>query len=642
MGVVIAVVSLLAHFPVNYPLTYVALLGAILLARPRITWECLPTLNYPGPWVVVALVPILAHWLIVLKPEVGADALSMHMVVPAYVAHHGLWSFDFRHAAWAVMPMGGVWCYTVTYLLGGEFAARLLNFALLVVICAFVYQLARRWVDGPVAYLLAAVFASTPIVQMVTGSLFIENFYAALILGALAAMYSDRLIIAGFLLGSAMAVKLTALPFVLAAAVFLYRRKAALAILAFGAPPYLYAWWQTGNPVFPFFNNIFHSPYFSHVANPDPRFSEPLTWHTLIDLVFHTSRYWEGQDGSAGFQLLLIPLVLLAIRRDWRFVAFAFGSTLLALLVKPNLRYLYPAFPLLTAAIALVPVRLARVACAVCLVLNLLYLPSSSFYHKEFCLNPFDRDAARKYIEISAPARLAVDRLNRDHPGENALFLSNMDIAGLRGEAYSDGWHSYLFMQRVTAGKTPDDLARLFQQLGIRHFVYTNSMPVREAQVRRFLSDYTEPEAEYGGVRLARLGAVRNPRPEAPAHAGRYNDTDPRIRYYAHWTHTPDFPSAGHHSVTYSDLPDASFRFTFRGSQITWVYTKAFNRGIARVIIDGADRGVVDLWSQQIAWQQRMAFKLLENGVHTLEVEAAGKNPRASGSFVDVDELIVE
>jgi hypothetical protein len=543
------------------------------------------------------------------------------------------------------MPMGGVWCYTVTYLLGGEFAARLLNLALLAVICAFVYQLARRQVDRSTAYLLAAVFAATPMVQMVTGSLYIENFYAALFMGALAAVFRDRLLTAGFLLGSAMAVKLTALPFVLPAALLLYRRKAAIAMLAAGAPPYLYAWWKTGNPVFPFWNNIFHSPYFSQVANPDPRFSEPLTWHTLTDVVFHTQRYWEGQDGSAGFQLLLIPLVLLAIRRDWLFVTIAFSSTLLAFLVKPNLRYSYPALPLLTAAIALIPVRIARVACAICLVLNLLYLPSSSFYHKQFCLNPFDREAARKYLEVSAPARLAVDRLNREHPGENALFLSTMDIAGLRGKAYSDGWHSYLFMQRVTALKTPDDMASLFAQLGLRHFVYPNpasGVPVSEAQVRRFLIDYTRPEMDLGSIRLAKLSGRSERAPPSAAPPGRYDDFDPRIFYYAHWTHGPDFTGAAHRSLTYTDIPDASFRFAFRGSKITWVYTKAYNRGFARARIDGAE-SEVDLWGAGIAWQSRTVFELAENGVHTLEIKVLPKkNPQSSGNFVDIDELIVE
>ena len=40
---------------------------------------------------------------------------------------------------WSVMPMGADWCYTVVYMLGGEFAARLLNFAMLLLVEALLY-----------------------------------------------------------------------------------------------------------------------------------------------------------------------------------------------------------------------------------------------------------------------------------------------------------------------------------------------------------------------------------------------------------------------------------------------------------------------------------------------------------------------
>ena len=138
--------ALLAHYPVNYPAAWLGILAVPVLASPQTTRRCLRTLAAmwrPVAWggrreyaaLAIALAPLLAHWLVVLKPEVSVDALSMHLVVPAYVANHHAWSFDFRHVTWAVMPMGAVWCYTVTYLLGGEFAARLLNFALLTALC---------------------------------------------------------------------------------------------------------------------------------------------------------------------------------------------------------------------------------------------------------------------------------------------------------------------------------------------------------------------------------------------------------------------------------------------------------------------------------------------------------------------------
>lgn len=701
MSAVMWLTAVLAHFPVNYPVTYLAILATVLLVKPRTTATCLGRLSAlfrPVQFssrrdyimLAVALVPLLAHWLVVLKPEIGDDALSMHLVVPAYVANHHLWSFDFRHFAWAVMPMGGDWCYTVLYLLGGEFAARLLNLALLGVMCAFLYQCALRWVDRPTAFLLAGLFAATPVVQLVTGSLFVETFYATLFFGALAALWQYRsvqhrpaLLVSAFLLASALGVKLTALPFVLPAALVLawelvriYRRGeprrlivCATAILALALVPYLYAWWKTGNPAFPYLNSIFRSPYFSQVFSPDSRFSEPLTWRTPFDLTFETHRYWEGQDGSAGFQfLLLFPLALMSIRREWRFMEWTLAGivvagTLAGLVLRPNVRYLYPAFPLLTLSIALIfPSVAARFryaawsACAACLAMNLWFLPSSSWYHKTFCLNPFDRHAAESYLAVNAPARLLVDRLNQNNPGENALFLETMDIAGLRGEAYSDGWHSYLFMERVEGLKTEVDVLRLFRGLGLGHFIFPNpefGAPVREAQVRRFLADFTEPEADRGSLRLSRLRpefaagdpaiAASGDRAPAPAPPGQYDDFDSRILFFAHWSHDPQFESAANHSLTYSDIPDAAFRFKFKGSAICWVYTKALNRGIAETFVDGIPQGEVDLYSATTVWQARTVLTSPDDGEHTLEVRILGKKNRgSSGTFVDVDQLIVQ
>jgi hypothetical protein len=719
MSAVMWLIAGLAHFPVNYPATYLAILAAVLMVKPGNTAACMRRvagLFLPAQLkrrrdymlLAVALTPLLAHWLVVLKPEIGEDALSMHMVVPAYVAEHHLWSFDFRHLVWAILPMGGDWCYTIPYLFGGEFAARLLNLAVLGVICALLYHAALRWVGRPTAFLLTGLFAATPVVQLVTGSLFVETFYAAMCMGAMAALWHYRsagdrpaLLASAFLLASAMGVKLIAVLFVAPVGVVLmwalwrearttrgggtsgsradravrptvrplWLIAGTIAVMALAAGPYLYSWWKTGNPAFPYLNNIFHSPYFSQAYTPDSRFSEPLTWRTPFDVTFETHRYWEGQDGSAGFQFFwLFPLVLLSIRRDWRFtdwtlVAVAVAGTFAGLLLRPNVRYLYPAFPLLTLSLALIfrggtpRFRYAAAsACAVCLALNLGFLPSSSWYHKMFCFNPFDRHEAESYVAINAPARLLVDRLNHDHPGESALFLETMDIAGLRGEAYSDGWHDYLFMERVTSLQTEVEVLRLFRELGIGHFIFPipeSGTPVREAQVRRFLARFTDTEADRGSMRLSRLRpelavsdlpawATAGEEPAA-APRGEYDDLDPRIRFVANWSHDLQFDSAAGHSLTYSDTVGARFRFKFKGSAIGWIYTRASNRGIAETYIDGLSRGEVDLYSPTTVWQARTVLTTPGDGEHTFEVRILGKkNPGSSGSFVDVDRLIVQ
>ncbi len=98
--------------------------------------------------------------------------------------------------------------------------------------------------------------------------------------------------------------------------------------------------------------------------------------------------------------------------------------------------------------------------------------------------------------------------------------------------------------------------------------------------------------AESAGARLYRLEPNHAaPEPAAPVTisgepavpSGAYDDADSRIRLQAPWVHDPQFQDAYLHTLTYSDIPEASISLAFSGSAITYVYTRASNRGIAEV-----------------------------------------------------------
>jgi len=197
----------------------------------------------------------------------------MHLALPMAVAHDARWSFDFLRYTWALMPAGGDFAYTAAYLLagarGGEAAAHLVNFALLALIAAMVVNTAQRWVEALAPrqersaarpLLIAALFVATPLAQLVTGSLLVENVWAALVLGAALAIarYAEtaapeELILAGVLFGGALSVKVLAgvylLPAMLIATWFALERRhlrtlaaAAVCLCVLGAPTYIYSW----------------------------------------------------------------------------------------------------------------------------------------------------------------------------------------------------------------------------------------------------------------------------------------------------------------------------------------------------------------------------------------------------------------
>ena len=87
----------------------------------------------------------------------------------------------------------------------------------------------------------------------------------------------------------------------------------------------------------------------------DVRYHQVFSWKTPYDATFHSSEYFEGQNGSLGFQyfLLLVPLLFFLKRGAPRaLLGLGAGGALLTFATLPNLRYLYPALPLLSIGIA--------------------------------------------------------------------------------------------------------------------------------------------------------------------------------------------------------------------------------------------------------------------------------------------------
>jgi glycosyltransferase involved in cell wall biosynthesis len=559
VAVWMSLIGIAAHFRVNYTAAYLIALSLPLAVRPGTARSCLAAcgrllrpVRPPGgagyAALALAAFPLICHFLVVAKPEVGADALAVHLMVPSWIGFQHYWPFDFHHFAWAVMPLGVDWCYTAVFLPGGEFAARLLNFAFLALLVGLVCAASRRWLPFAPALLVAGLFASTPLVQLVTGSLFAENLWAAFVLAAVLALERYHatgaprwLCLAGALFGAGLATKLGTIAFLLPAAGFaaweLIARRRALArsaaaaagalglLLLFGAPAYLFAWAKTGNPVFPFLNGVFKSPWFDTSAHTiDLRFHTPLNVFTPFDVVFHSHRYLESRDGALGFQyLLLVPLALLALTRKrpypaWFFLAMALIPSLIVFHTMAYLPYVYPALPLLmiASAIALEQFRtggrllfrgvLAGLLAA--FLLNIYFLPSSGWWHAGFFLNPFKQREVTKTLVDMVPVRGLIEYLNKEHPGAPVALFETGVIAGLRAESYKLGWHDWQYSQQVWALRDAAAYGRLAQSLGIKYFIAPregSGMSVSPPAAAAFLAQCTEPEYRVGQYELRRL-----------------------------------------------------------------------------------------------------------------------------------------
>lgn len=80
-----------------------------------------------------------------------------------------------------------------------------------------------------------------------------------------------------------------------------------------------------------------------------------------------------------------------------------------------------------------------------------------------------------------------------------------------------------------------------------------------------------------------------------------------------------------------SKSPRAVVRFAFTGSEVEWLTAKGPKYGKARIVIDGVDKAIVDLYAPSSQWQVAVPFTGLTAGQHTIEVQVLGKKNAASG-----------
>jgi putative flippase GtrA len=699
----ICVMTLAARIPVNFPAVWAALLAAPVLLDWRGAWRrlgrwwqllCGAELRGYADRIAFAAVVfvLLAHWFVALMPESSADGLAMHLAVPMNLAANHAMTYQPSRLLWAVMPMGADFSYAIVYLLGGEYAAHLLDYAFLLLIEAALYFAIRRWLCRSASFWLLALFASTPLVQLVTGSLFVENVLAGMVAGMAAALwrFADSgekrfFYLAAALGGTSMAIKFGALAFVALAVPFLAMeaarhwkslgpRPAAACLLAgvllvgIAAPPYAIAYLKTGNPLFPFLNDMIPTPLIPRDTRiADERFKRPLTWNTPYDLTFRTNLTYEGQNGSFGFQYLVFaPLGVAAIlaarrRRDVLSSAvIALGAAAVIMRTEPNARYLYAALPLLSVPFAallewaygrrwLYRGLLAFVV--VCAAMNMRFMPSASYYHRDFCLRlPFSRAERDRFRAGAAPVREVIDYYNREYPHSVAMMTAESAIAGLRGEFYENHWHQIRTLLRLREVQKVAEMVKLMQSWKVEYFISPKpeiADAVKPAVLREMLERCTQPVYEQGSEYLARLlPDCRPPKQRTPVlvHRGSYDDFDPALVYRGDWTHdNHTFPEADRRTVSFTDVPDAEVEIDFEGGALTYVYTKAVNRGMASITIDGAEQGAVDLYSADTKWQSRTRFCCFAPGRHVAIVRATGKaNPQSKGRFIDLDSFTVE
>ncbi len=399
----------------------------------------------------------LAVW---LGQSTSWDLRNYHWYNP-YALLNGRLAFDaaVAHHATFYNPLIDLPLWAVGNVAPGWVAAAFLgliqglNFSFLYLIArdALAQELPMR---RGLAALLALLGMSGGYAVILTGTTYYDNVVSVPVLAALWLIVRDRVALdagawpaarriamgAGLLAGFAVGLKLPTAPFglavlaAIAAVPFFHKRRLALlfwcGLAAFAGLMVSSGWWflvlwrETGNPVFPYFNDLIGSSLILDSSYRDTRylphsFLDALTFPFRFALDWHVSSDWRVNDWRVAFAYVAVPLALIVSwagmasgapvveRRAARILfAFAAAAYLSWVLVFAIYRYITPLEmlgPLLiVAALGLLPLgrlRMPAIAAALIAVVAL-----TSLYKGD--RKPF----ADRMVMVEAPAIAAPEK----------------------------------------------------------------------------------------------------------------------------------------------------------------------------------------------------------------------------------------
>lgn len=313
----------------------------------------------------------------VLGPELSFDALWYHLTLPKlWLEEQRIWYIPGGLLYYAAMPKLGELLYLPVLAMQGEILAKVIHFLFGLGTCLAIYKISRQYTSSFFALLAAIVFFSNIVVSWEATTAYIDlirAFYEILALGSFLVFAKTRkrrwILLTGVLLGFAVTSKLLALGslgiFILllgylhvpqkAYKQFLISTLSLVGVaLLIPLPWLLFAYFNTGNPVYPFFTSLYPVSFFT------AEMSFFMFPYALFLLFIHAA------DPVSPLYLVFIPLLFLAwkkLSKEARLIAFYCGLALIVWYITPQTgggRFILPYLPAFSMLVALVLARFQK------------------------------------------------------------------------------------------------------------------------------------------------------------------------------------------------------------------------------------------------------------------------------------------
>lgn len=322
---------------------------------------------------LLSAVPVLSALLGTLAPEIANDSLCYHLHLPKLFLKHrqvGMMPYEVNSLFPFLMEM----LYTLGLGTGGVTLAKFFHFSTGLLAAGAVLMYLRRYVKVEVAWFSALLFLTTPGIANQLDTTYVDaafTCFSLLVLIPVLHWTETRgrgwIVLAGIFAGAVLSVKyLGLIPVLILCSMIAWTSfkdnrdlKGALkAVLFFLGPAfavsaywYVRSWIELGNPVYPYFYQIFKS------GDPAMTYDDIGVKKTLLNflaipwtITMHPEKF-EGfgvQFGPA--YLAFLPAILFNLKKIpcWRrLCGFCFFYLLIWFFLGQDLRFLYPILPVL-------------------------------------------------------------------------------------------------------------------------------------------------------------------------------------------------------------------------------------------------------------------------------------------------------
>jgi hypothetical protein len=485
----------LLPFRMHFMATYMVFMLALIICRWRHLAAAVRAI--PGAWTATvtpapksALLAVMAMGVastFAWGPTIHGDDLGYHLGLPSQLASLGYYQMNVGTSVWANAAWGADIVQAIAQVISSTESHGMVGVLWLALAASLLWRLCGTLgLGAALRWLAVALYISIPLTASTLDGMQTEGPTAAVAVAIAYLVFSQaaprkrHVVAAALLFGLLLELKISNL--MLAGPLGLLMlwqwrgglpwRIAPLAVVLgvlVAGSSYAYSWALTGNPVLPLFNGVFHSSYYPNANFHDSHWIQKIRWDFPWRLVFHTSDFVEGGDGSVGFGLLALAgcLVIAIIRRGSRPLALtALAALVLPLTQLPYIRYAQPSF------ILLIPCMLCglprqRFGCfgkraiawllGILVILGLLFFANGEWQYQYGMLGKYLVGGNPAIIADYAPQRQFADVVRVLYPPDARVLVTDQThpfVAEYAGSAFSPSWYDPELSRMVKAADT--------------------------------------------------------------------------------------------------------------------------------------------------------------------------------------------